>query len=226
MGTDEIDCDGMLDPAIRGRHGPGSAPIFAAATGRGTVCGAVLIGGKSVRMGFPKHLAVVGGETVLERVMRILDDAVDEILIVGAGRLPRGLREPHRVVDAADCGVGPMAGILTAMRWRPHACWVVVACDMVNLELDAVRWVLGQRAPDHCAVLPRNSAGHVEPLLAVYEPQARLLLEDLLATGRLAPRALAESERVRTPPIPPGLRSRWIDVNRPEDLERSCSGAS
>lgn len=183
------------------------------------VFGAVLIGGASRRMGFPKHLAAVGGQTLLERVVKALEPEVERTLIVGAGELPAGMRSVDQTADDIDCGRGPVAGILTAIRSAPQACWVVAACDMPQIDVDAVRWLLGERAIDRWAVLPR-SGDRIEPLLAVYEPQACSLLEDLRDAGRLAPRDLAGSPRVHCPLIPAELRSRWYNVNHQADLDR------
>lgn len=188
---------------------------------RRAVLGAVLIGGASRRMGFPKHLAVVGGETMLERVLSVVDPWVDRSVVVGAGRLPDGAKDVDRVVDDPGCGAGPLAGLLTALRYAPRACWLVVACDMPEVKGRAVRWLLQQRAPGRRAVIPRNSNGRVEPLFAVYEPQARDLLEDLRARGELTPGVLAELSCVHSPSIPPTLRACWTNVNRPEELDRA-----
>ncbi len=161
---------------------------------------------------------------MLERIVRIVDALVLRTLVVGAGRLPEGMREAVRVFDRADCGTGPLAGILTAIRTDSRACWVVVACDMPEISADAVEWLLGERAPGRWAVMPQSAEGHVEPLFAVYEPLARSLLEDSLARGRLDLRAVAASGRVHTPLIPPELKICWTNINRPEDLDRANIG--
>src|SRR5205823_6852506 len=51
--------------------------------------GVVLVGGASTRFGSPKALAEVEGETFLARAKRVLQEACDEVLVVGkAGELP------------------------------------------------------------------------------------------------------------------------------------------
>ena len=90
---------------------------------------------------------------------------------------------------------------------------------MAQIGVDAVRWLLGERRPGRWAVLPRTG-DRIEPLLAVYEPQALSLLDGLLAAGGAAPRELAGSPRIHTPTIPCSLSARWTNVNRQADLDR------
>ena len=110
-----------------------------------------------------------------------------------------------------------MAGILAAMRWAPNATWIIGACDHPHIEGEAVRWLLGQRRPGRWAVMPTLGTG-VEPLFAIYEPQAAELIEDLAAAGTSAPRFLVDSPRTSTPLVPENLRRCWFNANTPRDL--------
>jgi molybdopterin-guanine dinucleotide biosynthesis protein A len=60
---------------------------------------------------------------------------------------------------------------------------------------------------------------NVEPLLAVYEPQVRPILEELAESGHHAPYRVAEHELVFTPTPPADLARAWKNVNTPSDLE-------
>ena len=110
--------------------------------------------------------------------------------------------------------------MLAAMRWRPRTTWIFAACDMPLLQADAVRWLLSERRPGRWAVLPRVSDAGVEPLLALYEPQSRALLEELVGRGLAAPRHIIGDPAVATPAPPASLASRWANANTPEELAR------
>jgi molybdopterin-guanine dinucleotide biosynthesis protein MobB len=184
---------------------------------RPPVYGCVLIGGRSSRMGRPKHLLQSGGRTWLERTVEVLRPAVERVVIAGAGDLPDALAGAMRLPDAPGIE-GPMAGLLAAMRWAPWATWVASACDLPNLSAEAVGWLLSTRAPGVWATLPRlPGKGGVEPLLAHYDFRARAILERLAAEGRFAPRLAAEHPKVATPAPPPPLANAWINVNTPKD---------
>jgi len=182
------------------------------------VYGCVLIGGKSRRMGTPKHLLETGGVTWIEQTVALLRAAVERVAIVGGGHVPLGLSNVIRLSDVPDAD-GPMAGLLAAMRWAPHVSWLVAACDLPNLSQGALQWLLSTRAPGLWATLPRLPADKgVEPLLAHYDLRARGVLEDLAARGRFSPSLLAEHPKVATPTPPAHLLSAWANVNSPADL--------
>ncbi len=187
------------------------------------VLGGVLIGGRSRRMGRPKHLLTLAGATFLERVTAALAPVSGGVVLLGGGEVRRGARQAVRLADPPGLE-GPMAGILAALRWAPEHAWVIAACDLPRLTAAAVAWLLAQRAPGRWAVIPRGPSG-VEPLLAVYEPQARPALERLAERGARAPRLLAEHKRAWLVTPPPELAGCWDNVNTPEELA-ACEAAS
>ena len=185
---------------------------------RTPVYGCVLIGGRSSRMGAPKHLMESGERTWLERTVEVLRPAVEHIVIVGAGELPDALAGVTRLPDAPGAE-GPMAGILAAMRWAPWATWLVAACDLPNLSAEALEWLLATRAPGVWATVPLLAGARgVEPLLAHYDFRARAILERLAADGRFAPSLVAEHPKVAAPTPPSHLAPAWDNVNTPGDL--------
>lgn len=185
---------------------------------RTPVYGCVLIGGASQRMGRPKHLLQSSGRTWIEQSVEILRPAVERIVVAGAGELPDALAGVTRLPDAPGVE-GPMAGILAAMRWAPWATWLVAACDLPNLRLEALEWLLATRAAGVWATVPRlPGAGGVEPLLAHYDFRARAFLEMLAAQGRFRLSALAGHPKVILPEPPADLVLAWRNFNTPEHL--------
>jgi molybdopterin-guanine dinucleotide biosynthesis protein A len=169
-------------------------------------------------MARPKQLLESDGVPLVERAVTALLEHVDRVVFAGDGPVPHSLAGLPQLADPEDLA-GPLAGVLAAMRWDPNAAWVVVACDMPNVSGEVVSWLLDQRQNGATAVMPRLPGGRAEPLLAVYEPAARTLLEEQVVRGRLALRHLAERGHVISPMPPPELHSAWINVNTPEDLE-------
>ena len=103
------------------------------------VWGCILIGGKSSRMGRPKHLIEDKNKiTWLERTAAILRPFVDGLLVSGNGMLPEKLADTKRLVDIPGV-VGPLTGILSASRWQPMVSWLLVACDMPYITTEAIR---------------------------------------------------------------------------------------
>jgi molybdopterin-guanine dinucleotide biosynthesis protein A len=190
--------------------------LEAAWAGRRRLAG-VLVGGKSRRMGRPKPTVGYRGRPLVERVVAALEGQVDEVFLLGRGSYPESLEGLTTLADAPDAA-GPMAGILAALRWAPRAAWVIAACDLPLVTREAIAWLLGQRAPGRWAVMPSLNGGRLEPLLAVYEPQARPLLERLAARGVAAPRFIVADGPVHRPRPPLELCPAWRNVNTPEQL--------
>ena len=178
----------------------------------------ILIGGKSRRMGQPKHLLEKEGKVWLEHNIDLVSQLAERVVIVGSGQVPAQLNSYLHLPDIIDAE-GPMAGMLAAMRWAPHASWLVVACDMPDISLDAVRWLLDYRTPGVWGVLPALTAGrHVEPLLAHYDFRAAALLEKMVREKNFSPSFLGSNSKILTPTPPMQIASAWRNVNTEAEL--------
>ncbi len=179
------------------------------------LAGCVLIGGQSRRMGRPKHRIETNGQTWLARTADVLRRVCGEVVIVGVGEDAVGL---PRLSDAPDAS-GPMAGLLAALRHRPTSAWLAAACDLPGLSTDALQWLIAQRRVGAWAVLPRRDGGdRVEPLPAVYDFRAAVLLEERSRLGSFRLNDLAGHAKVLAPTIPAELAPAWRNVNTPEQL--------
>lgn len=184
----------------------------------GPVWGCVLIGGRSSRMGRPKHLISRGGKTWLEWIVGRLQGQVEQVVLVGRGDIPPALSR-LQVVDDVPGLQGPLAGVLAVFRQLPRLSWLVAACDLPYIEEKALAWLLSFRGPQVRAVLPDlRGHGQLEPLLAYYDHSCCDLLEEIAASSEHRLSALAGREGVVTPQPPPHLRGAWRNINCLEDL--------
>ena len=171
-------------------------------------------------MGMPKHLLQENGAYWIERTVSILSQRVEQVVIAGAGDLPESLVQVPRVADISGVS-GPLAGILAAFRRYPSVSWLVVACDLPDLEGDALQWLLEQRGQGVLVVMPAlMDDGQVEPLLAYYGRQSRPLLENMAQTGCWKMNRLRDMPGVITPQPPRVLRRAWCNVNRRDEFEQ------
>lgn len=175
----------------------------------------ILIGGKSTRMGRPKHLIRIDGLTLIERLEKTLRPFVRRVYISGAGRLPHALRHLPRLPDPVGVR-GPIAGLCAAFSEHPRSAWLLCACDMPTVQAAAIRWLVAARRCDAKAVIPRTDSNGDEPLLAIYEPSARNEVERLAATNA-GPRQLAK-EHCRRPRVPQALVPSWANINTLREL--------
>ena len=187
--------------------------------------GCILIGGKSRRMGRPKHLIKRDNKTWLEHAVDKLSPLVDQVVLSGQGAIPDALATLPRIPDTPGLA-GPLAGLLAVMRWQPAVSWLVTACDLPDIRPESLQWLLDSRRPGIRAILPDlQGNGHIEPLLAWYDFRCRVYLEHIAASGSLRISQLAGQPGIHHLQPPEHLVASWRNVNTPGELERKRSQA-
>ncbi len=184
--------------------------------GRTPLYGCVLIGGKSSRMGEPKHLiAFADGRSWLERTVNLLSSFTANILLSGQGEIPAHLGHLRRLDDIPGLS-GPLSGLGSALQAFPLVSWLVLACDMPSMSEQGIHWLLAQRRPGVKAVIPYNPLSErSEPLGAWYDFRSAPLIDALLEKGESRLRCLCRRDGVFEPVIPEPLRADWRNVNSP-----------
>lgn len=175
----------------------------------------ILIGGESRRMGHPKHLCELDGQTFLERILDVVRELTVDVSLLGAGDLPDSCAELERLDDPPGRG-GPLAGLSAAHAAYPAASWLLIACDFPLLDGPTLRWLMGHDRAGCLAVMPRIN-DRPQPLCGLYHPAARGEVERLLAAGR-GPTQLARLHNVLTPVAPPEVSAALANANRPDDV--------
>ncbi len=188
------------------------------------ITGVIQAGGKSTRMGGrPKALMELGGQRIIDRVVRVLAAVTEDLLLVtNTPDLYASLGLPM-VPDAFVDG-GSLGGIYTGLRAASGSAAFTVACDMPFLETAVARLVV-DRASEADVVIPRT-AGQWETLHACYAKACLGPMEARLRAGRLKIVGFFEDVRVLeireadVARLAPPERV-FMNVNTPEDLERA-----
>lgn len=181
--------------------------------------GVVLTGGRSSRMGRDKALIQFEGRTLLQRALDLLAPHTDDLLVIGdtaahTDALASTIGDEHR-------GMGPLGGLVTALKHARHELVVVVACDMPGLTETFIERIQLEMTHQADAIVPEHE-GLIEPLAACYHRHCLAPFERCIAEGTLK---LSDAlERVRTLHIPihPGT-GEWPaglfrNINAPGDL--------
>ncbi len=168
-------------------------------------------------MGTPKPLLRVGGTAMAERVVAAVAPFADDVVLLGDGVVPDGIAGLPRLADVGGLA-GPLAGMLAAVRHRPDRCWLFAACDMPLLDATVIGWLLARRRSGTLAVVPLDGTGRPEPLLSVWEPAGRSVLEALAVAANPAPRHAVGRSGVDSPRVPARLAGRLRNVNSASDL--------
>lgn len=163
--------------------------------------GIILCGGLSSRMGRPKANLPFGPELMLPRVVRLLGQAVDSLVVVAAvGQELPPLPPPVRVARDRRENRGPLEGLragLETLEGSVEAAYAT-SCDVPLLVPEFVLQMF-QRLAGHQVAVPVDGEFY-HPLAAVYRTDVLPEIRALLAADQLRPRFLFE--RVRTCRVP------------------------
>ncbi|MEJ2128720.1 MAG: NTP transferase domain-containing protein [Woeseiaceae bacterium] len=188
--------------------------------------GLVLAGGQSRRMGQDKALLMRKGQSQLGYTTSLLEQVTDSVYVSARSEQqddPERNRFPT-IVDRYE-GIGPVAGILSAMDEHPDADWLVLACDLPNIDEATLEYLLEHRAIDRPFSAFRSSYdGLPEPLCAVYASGSDSVIREFVADGIVCPRKMlinSDTELLEQPN--PGALD---NINTPEDLADSVLEAA
>lgn len=182
--------------------------------------GLILVGGASRRMGRPKWAIEYAGRPQVEVVADLLRPRCEQVYLSVKEPMD-GLPDLPVILDAFPYR-SPSSGILSAMRARPGAAWLVVACDLPFLDGGTLDHLLAAREPGRVATAYRSAYdGLPEPLCTVWEARASAPLRDAAGDGRPCPRRfLIDSD----PALLDLVNLRALDnVNTPDEYEEALA---
>ncbi len=198
-------------------------------TERTDVAGVLLAGGLSRRMGGgDKNLRLLGGRTILERIIDAARPQVGPLVLNANGDPERFARFGLPVAaDVVEGYAGPLAGVLTGLEWTranaPGCAWVAsFATDAPFLPGDLVERLLRAVEREGADMACARSDGQDHPVFGLWpvrladDLRRAMTVEDIrkvdVWTGR---HKLAVAE-FATEPVDP-----FFNANRPEDLEEA-----
>ncbi|RDD62775.1 molybdenum cofactor guanylyltransferase MobA [Ferruginivarius sediminum] len=200
------------------------------------VCGVLLAGGQSRRMGGgDKALRPLGGRPLLAHIVERARPQVDA-LVLNANGDPARFREAGFDLpvapDVVEGFAGPLAGVLTGMTWAaenaPACRWIATfACDAPFLPADLVARFLDAVKTEEADMACAASEGRSHPVFGLWPVDLRddlhhaMVEEDIRKVDVWTARY-----RLATVPFPPaetgqGTIDPFFNTNRPEDLEEA-----
>jgi molybdenum cofactor guanylyltransferase len=161
------------------RRGVGAAAVA------GEVCGLILSGGQSSRMGEEKRLINYHGKTQEQYLFDLLSNYFSAVYV----SINQSQTTDLPCIQDLDLGVkSPMVGIVSAFHHNPNVAWLVVACDMPFVDEKAIEFLLKHRNLEKFATAFENSEEHFpEPLLTIYEPRIFSKLQEATDEGKKSP---------------------------------------
>ena len=142
--------------------------------------GFILAGGRSTRMGRDKALLDWHGTPLLSHMVALLEEATDEVKVVGRNHLPDRLP-----------GCGPLSGIETALTITSTENNLIVAVDLPFLTKNFLRFFRQRAELSKCPVLACKIRSHF-PLCIIVKRTLLAEVEQRLAKGDLSIHGLIE----------------------------------
>lgn len=184
------------------------------------LCGLVLTGGKSRRMGRDKALISYSATEKPHALYlwELLNQVCDEsyLSVARSDQWQGSLLADLPSIEDRHHGFGPIGGILSAMDRHPDRAWLVLACDLKDVDAEALTYLTRHRNLKKPATAFENAEGFPEPVFAIYEPESRRVLYQALADDQLCPRKILIQRGYEG--VSPGATSWLTNVNEPADL--------
>jgi len=177
-------------------------------------------------MGRDKALLDHDGQSQLAYLVGLLNGSVDKVFV---STRPDQKNDEERsqyeqIVDRSD-NLGPVAGILSALHEYPESAWLVVACDLPNIDEQTITHLLQQRNGEQPFTAYISSHdGLPEPLCALYHAGCTEIVQQFVDDGMNCPRKILirSDTRLLEQPDPRSLDN----VNTPDDLQDSILQAT
>ncbi len=204
------------------------------------IFGLILAGGYSQRMGRDKAYLEFHGKPQIEHAFDLLKKYCAKVFI--SIRPKQKLSFPHLshvipsapTVITAKAGIqnlsfliedihpfidiGPLGGILSAMKEYPHADWLVMACDLPFVTDETIQTLLALRDPQKQATAFISiQDAQPEPLCAIWEGHAYGSFLKLFNERIHCPRKILMKSNTR---LIKQNNPHWLDnINTPEEYE-------
>ena len=186
----------------------------------------LLAGGLARRMGGgDKPMRMIGGRTILDRVIARLKPQCSELILNANGDPARFAPFSLPVVaDSVSDFPGPLAGILAGLDWaaasRPDAAWMLSAAgDCPFLPRDLVARLSAARVAEDAELAVAASGGQSHPVIGLWKVALRdelrhaLVVDDTRKIDRFTARYRLATVSWPTTPLDP-----FFNANTAEDL--------
>jgi len=190
------------------------------------VCGILLAGGQSRRMGGgDKCLAELGGKTLLQRSIDVAVPQVSQLVLNTNSDPGQFVSYGLPIVrDVVGGFAGPLAGVLTGMEWArenaPACEWLAsFACDAPFVPPDLVALLLSAARSEVVDLACASSAGRHHPVFALWPlTLAADLRKALTEEGIRKVDIWTARHRLAVVDFGAEDADPFFNINRPEDL--------
>lgn len=186
------------------------------------ISGVILAGGASKRFGgIVKSNFVIGGKTIISRIICAIKDLFSEIIIVT--NTPSEFQEfiQYKIIEDQYHKAGPLGGIHAALKSSSEDVIFVFAGDMPFLNKEIITEMINEFCKGDYEVLIPKVDQFIEPLHAIYRKSVLIDLDRFMSEGKtLAVRDFLMEVNVEYFQIPKtdASDSAFTNINSPSDI--------
>jgi molybdenum cofactor guanylyltransferase len=149
------------------------------------IAGAILAGGASKRFnGAIKAKTVIGGKSIISRIIEVFDSVFDEIIIVTNTPDEFVEYKNNKIVTDKFRGKGPLCGIHSALKETDKDALFIIAGDMPFPDKNLIKRQIEFFRLNRCDILVPVLNSYYEPLHGIYSKSILGLLEEYLISGK------------------------------------------
>ncbi len=182
--------------------------------------GLILTGGFSKRMGKDKALLDYHGQPFALYLYELMQSYCE--LVYLSARPDQWLSTPLEglpILSDQVTSVGPISGLLTAFQAHPDVNWLVIACDLMQVQAHTIDYLLVHyQAKTVATCYTNDKQGFPEPLCAIYTPKARAVFAEAFHAGIYCPVKILQNQCCTL--VKPSSPDELMNVNTPEDYAR------
>lgn len=180
----------------------------------------ILAGGKATRMqGQDKGLLVVNGETIVQRIIRVVEPSSSRIMIITGNEAYRQYT-PYLYPDLIPY-LGPIGGLYTGLAKSDTEWNFVVSCDLPLLSEKVLLFLFSQIAEGDQAIVPIIRNMHrPHPLCAFYHKGIIKQIENQIQQKNYKMKDLLKQIHTKQIIFEEEAEAFFTNVNTPEELEK------
>jgi molybdopterin-guanine dinucleotide biosynthesis protein A len=150
---------------------------------RGDICGVVLMGGLSQRMGRDKSMIDFDNEKLYVRAARTLSGLVSDVYLSVNEIQATANNYEWLVITDKWAGEGPLSGVISAFDALQKPL-LILACDMPSVEAEDMKCLLDMyMSSQKTTMFFNNISGRPEPLASVWSTEDLAGLKDYFHAG-------------------------------------------
>lgn len=183
----------------------------------------ILAGGRSSRMGFDKQFLKINGMSILDKIVKILKQEFEEIIVV-SNKSEYYTSRDYIVIEDEIINCGPLGGIHAGLKQSSSKYTYFIACDMPNINLEYIRYmkkIIQKSKSDSCVTKNKNE--RVEPLNAFYSKDIINIIESQISNNDRAIYKLFDIIKTVYIDFETAKKYKYEDIffnlNTPEDLK-------